>query len=234
MKLSKTLLAGSILAASSVATTAVYAGSALTGNFAATSNYIWRGKTQTNDQAAVQGGVDYDFGHGVTAGAWISNVDFGSDTTNDTGTELDLYASWSTEFGPVGFEVGAINYRYPSQENINFTEAFVNVGLTPADKISLDFSANFTINSDAGGQDSDVYLSASFGYEINKDMSFGVTYGDYNYDAAGTEDYSHWQASLSKGDFTFAIDKNDSKSTDTNSRADDTRISISWGQEFDL
>jgi len=180
MKFSKALLLSSVLAASSVATTTVYAESALTGNFAAASNYIWRGKTQTNDQAAVSGGVDYDFGHGVTAGAWGSNVDFGSDTSNDPGTELDLYASWATMFGSVAFEVGAINYRYPSQENINFTEAFVNVGLTPADKITLDFSANLTINTDAGGQDDDIYLSASFGYEINKDMSFGFTYGDYD------------------------------------------------------
>lgn len=234
MKFSKTLIASSILAASSITVTAVQAESALTGNFAASSNYIWRGKTQTNDQAAVSGGVDYDFGYGITAGAWVSNVDFGSDTANDTGTELDIYASWAKSFGSVDLEIGAINYQYPSQENIDFTEVFASVGFAPSETVGLSLGINNTINTDAGGQDDDMYISASADFAINKDMSLSVTYGDYDYDNPATEDYSHWNVSLAKGDFTFAIDTNDSKSTDTNSRADDTRFSIAWGQSFDL
>jgi uncharacterized protein (TIGR02001 family) len=45
-------------------------------NIGAVSNYIWRGVTQTGDQAAVQGGIDVAHASGFYAGTWISNVDF--------------------------------------------------------------------------------------------------------------------------------------------------------------
>jgi uncharacterized protein (TIGR02001 family) len=45
-------------------------------NIGAVSNYIWRGVTQTGDQAAVQGGLDVGHESGFYAGTWASNVDF--------------------------------------------------------------------------------------------------------------------------------------------------------------
>jgi uncharacterized protein (TIGR02001 family) len=45
-------------------------------NIGAVSNYIWRGVTQTGDQAAVQGGLDVAHESGFYAGTWASNVDF--------------------------------------------------------------------------------------------------------------------------------------------------------------
>ena len=58
-------------------------------NVAASSNYFWRGITQTQDGAAVSGGIDYSNDSGFYAGTWVSNVDFGSKTSY----ELDLYAA---------------------------------------------------------------------------------------------------------------------------------------------
>ncbi len=48
----------------------------LSANAAVTSNYIWRGVTQTADQAAGQGGIDWGHDSGLYAGTWVSNVDF--------------------------------------------------------------------------------------------------------------------------------------------------------------
>lgn len=45
-------------------------------NIGAVSNYIWRGVTQTGDQAAIQGGLDVAHDSGFYAGTWLSNVDF--------------------------------------------------------------------------------------------------------------------------------------------------------------
>jgi uncharacterized protein (TIGR02001 family) len=45
-------------------------------NIGAVSNYMWRGVTQTGDQAAVQGGIDVGHDSGFYAGTWLSNVDF--------------------------------------------------------------------------------------------------------------------------------------------------------------
>lgn len=48
-------------------------------NIALTTNYLFRGVSQTNDGPAVQGGFDYEFTPvGLYAGVWASNVDSGS------------------------------------------------------------------------------------------------------------------------------------------------------------
>jgi uncharacterized protein (TIGR02001 family) len=58
-------------------------------NIGAVSNYMWRGVTQTGDQAAVQGGIDVAHESGFYAGTWLSNVDFDEGAPEDvTGTVL--------------------------------------------------------------------------------------------------------------------------------------------------
>lgn len=45
-------------------------------NIGAVSNYIWRGTTQTDDGAAIQGGLDVAHESGFYAGTWASNIDW--------------------------------------------------------------------------------------------------------------------------------------------------------------
>lgn len=107
------------LLVAAVALSALFAGSAamaqddagdLSFNIAATNNYVWRGVSQTQDGAAVQGGVDYKKGI-FYAGAWGSNVDFGDDTS----TELDLYLGLAPSVGDWNFDFGYIHYMYPNE-----------------------------------------------------------------------------------------------------------------------
>lgn len=235
MKIAKAVALSSVLAASTVASSVVWAGgAALVGNVSVTNNYIFRGKTQTNDQAAVQGGLDYDIGSGFAVGTWVSNVDFGTDTANDPGTELDLYGSWVHDFGPIGFEAGVIKYTYPSQNGIDLTEVYAGAGYSPTDTINLGAQLYLTVDKDVAGPGDDTYLTVTADFSLGKDMVLGLVYGDYNYDDPTAEDYSHFQVSLNKGDFSFMIDKNDSKATDGNSNADDPRFTVMWTQVFDL
>jgi len=103
-----------------VAISALFAGGAamaqddagsLSYNLAVTSNYVWRGVTQTNDKAAIQGGIDYKKGM-FYAGAWASNVDFDYGD-NGADTELDLYMGLTPSAGDFAFDFGAIAYTYP-------------------------------------------------------------------------------------------------------------------------
>ena len=72
-------------------------------NVGATSDYLFRGLTQTAKDPAVFGGVDMTAGL-FYAGAWASNVDWGIET--------DLYAGVKPVLGPVTFDIGAIYYGY--------------------------------------------------------------------------------------------------------------------------
>ena len=88
----------------------------------------------------------------------------------------------------------------------------------------------FTIDSDAGGDDSDFYAHASGAFEVKKGLMLEALVGSYRYDSAANEDYLHARIGLSKDDFTFAFDKNDKSGPDE----DDMRLTVSWSKEIAL
>lgn len=119
-------------------------------NIGLTSNYIFRGTTQTGRNPAVQGGMDYSHASGFYAGIWGSNISWLSDsrlTDPNTGEdvaaytkssmELDLYAGYAGEFGESGvsYDVGILQYIYPGKRtsisgtyNADTTELYVGLG----------------------------------------------------------------------------------------------------------
>lgn len=218
MKKLHKIIAASLLASATAGSGVVLAESPLTANIGVTSNYIWRGVTQASDLSAVSGGIDYAHKSGAYVGAWVSNLDGGQ-------YEQDLYAGYGFDAGPVGLDIGYIKYMYPvGTAQLDFDELYVNASYDM-------FSAGLalTTSTDAGGDDSDVYMYVGAEFEVKKGLTLGLTYGDYDFDAAGATDYSHIQVSLSKDDFTFAYDDND-----TAGAGGDPRFSVSWSKSFDL
>ncbi|MGD8932676.1 MAG: TorF family putative porin, partial [Chromatiales bacterium] len=84
-------------------------------NLGVTSNYVWRGVTQTDDKPAISGGVDWSGDSGLYAGAWASNVDFGS--CCETTYELDLYGGYKGEISDFGYDAGLIYYTYDPDDD---------------------------------------------------------------------------------------------------------------------
>jgi len=127
MQFKKTVLAVSLaLGLPTVAAAAETPIHAFTGNVGVFSNYIFRGVTQTSENAAVQGGFDYAHASGLYAGVWGSNVSWLSDSGayRDTSLELDLYGGYKGSFGgDFGYDVGAIYYYYPGKKNPGFISA---------------------------------------------------------------------------------------------------------------
>jgi len=84
------------------------------------SDYVYRGYSQTNEDPAIQGGMDLTAGN-FYAGVWASNVDFG----DDTDAEVDFYAGYRTEVQGFAVDGGVIAYSYvnaPSFTDYNYTE----------------------------------------------------------------------------------------------------------------
>ena len=85
-----------------------------------TSDYVFRGYSQTNEDPASQGGVDLTAGS-FYAGAWASNVDFG----DDTDAEVDVYGGYRTEAAGFALDFGVIGYLYagePDGADYNYAE----------------------------------------------------------------------------------------------------------------
>ena len=202
----------------------------ISGNIGIASNYIWRGMTQTVDQAAVSGGLDYSHASGLYAGLWVSNVDFSG---LGDGYENDYYVGYAGKAGEVGYDVGLITYAYPVTPDFNFTEFYVKASFGP-----VGLSVNQTIDN-AHGNDGGVFAEDDLYISVSADItdSISVYAGNYSFDAPGADvaDYSHFGVSVSKDDFTFAIDKNDADDPAAyDSSADNMRMTVSWSKAFEL
>ena len=126
-------MAGALGLAAALATPA--AAAPLSGNAAVTTNYVFRGISQSAGQAAVQAGLDYDLGDvvpGLAVGTWASSIDFGHVNGEDTPMELDLYGSYTGMISDqFSWSVGAITYNYPNTPHgINYNWYEIWAGLT--------------------------------------------------------------------------------------------------------
>ena len=238
MKLNKLALAVGAL---------VFAGSAaaeLSANIGATSNYVWRGATQTDDGAAISGGIDYAHDSGFYVGTWASNVDFGP---GDGEVEWDIYGGYAGEVGDLGYDIGVIHYAYPDTDDADFTEVGLGISF-----LMFNAGVNYTFASDVdevnGSAEAfvegDIYYYGGVGFDLPVEgWSAGVTIGHYAFDDDGDGgedlDYTHYQLDITKsagdfGDFTFSLSKADEEAnTDDGSPDDDLKVFVSWGKTFD-
>lgn len=99
----------------------------LSANLGFTSNYIFRGTSQTGGKPALQGGFDYSHSSGIYLGTWASNIswleDFGA--YNHSSMEWDVYGGYKGSFGKSDFtyDIGVIGYLYPGNRNAGVASA---------------------------------------------------------------------------------------------------------------
>jgi uncharacterized protein (TIGR02001 family) len=108
----------------------------VTGNVTLTSDYLFRGLTQSWGRPAIQGGADYANPNGFAAGFWGSSI---SERSYPGGaTELDLYASyghainsdWSWRAGIYGYVYPGANLDRARLASRSLNTAEANVALT--------------------------------------------------------------------------------------------------------
>lgn len=194
----KTLVASGLLALTSVAS------AEFSGNVALTTDYVWRGYSQTNEEPAIQGGFDFAAKSGVYFGTWGSNVDFGTSAApGKEQLELDLYGGWAGEFGGFGLDVGAIRYNYFEDNGSDFSEAYVGGSWK-----WFSVQANIQVQ----GADIGDYFQAGFEFPLPQDIALALHVGKYDYDAG--VDPSDYSVGVSKefGGFGFDVTYYDTNS----------------------
>lgn len=194
--LQKTIIAGGLLACASVSFAAEE--SPIAGNVSLNTDYIFRGVSQTAEEPALQGGLDYSHGSGAYVGVWGSNVSFEEDAVNGAHLELDAYAGYKFKVAGLDLDVGAIHYMYPgaaSNLDYDFTEGYVGASYGPA-YVKFFYSPDFTGTID----ESAWYLDVGANFELPAGFGLGLhvgkSDGDY-FDVAGN-DYVDYKVSLSK------------------------------------
>ena len=203
--LHKTALAAA-LATVTVTAVAAESPNKFTGNIAYTTDYTFRGISQTLEKAAVQGGFDYSHSSGLYAGTWASNVDFGDSAQ----TEWDWYGGFANTIGSskLGYDVGAISYNYTGgTSDYDFIEVYGKLSYDFgkfAIKGGLNYSPDFF--NDSG---SATYFFADFDVPVAKDfgLSFHVGRQTIDDNSKYTPNYTDYKiaATYSIGGFGMSL-----------------------------
>jgi len=123
------------LSASALPAFAQEAASSLSFNVSATSDYRYRGISQTRLKPAVQGGADYAHSSGFYIGTWASSIKWIKDVGGDSDFELDVYGGYKAEIAKgLTLDVGALTYIYPSNKlnpSANTTEIYGALSFGP-------------------------------------------------------------------------------------------------------
>lgn len=154
------------------------------GNVAVTSDYVWRGISQSNEDPAISGGFDYANGI-FYAGAWASNVDFGD--ASDTNLEADFYGGFASEFANgVTWDLGVIYYAYPDadDEDLDFVELQAALGYEFEGGVGVGGAVFWDPDNES------VYVQGTAAYSFTEAFSTDVSVGNYSFDGGG--DYTNW------------------------------------------
>lgn len=171
----------------------------VSANIAVTNDYVWRGVSQTDNGAAIQGGVDYTNG-GFYVGAWASNVDFGSDAD----IEVDLYGGFRGAFtDALSWDVGVIGYFYPGEDDLDFVELKAGLGYSVE---AVSFGAAVYYDPD----NKNTYVEGTGAYAFSEKLSGLASVGNYSFDGGG--DYTNWSLG---GAYAFDLFDLTVKYTDT-------------------
>lgn len=175
------------------------------------SQYIFRGLTQTDSHAALQGGVDYAHDSGFYLGAWASNISWLTDggTYDSSSIEIDVYGGYGAEFGDsgIGYDVGVLQYIYPGDpktatgkaNRAETTELYAGISYG---WVSAKYS--YSVTDTFGFTDSDGSWYAEVGLDVpvgNTGMTASAHVGRQEFDGSGNDasDYTDWKLGLAKG-----------------------------------
>ena len=235
MKVQTKLAAALLLATAGTAAQAEVSANATVAN-----NYLWRGLTQTVDEAMVSGGIDYSNESGFYAGTWAANVSYGA---NDPFSyEHDIYFGFAGEAGDISYDVGYLYYNYNDAAGFDFAEVYGSLGYGG---LSATLSLLAHTEADEGeGRDYGFgkasYFSVDYGMPVFNGAELGLHVGyhqgDFAEDFNGVPDgYADWGISLSKDGFSFAVTGTDLDDTGADAYDNDSvKFAVSYSIDFEL
>jgi uncharacterized protein (TIGR02001 family) len=169
-----------------------------------TSDYVFRGVSYSDGHPAVQAGLDVSADSGLYAGAWASTVDL-TGGPNQRDAALNFYAGFHyavNDDWTLGSNVVA--YTFPGASgpvDYDFTE--VSVSASYRDRYWLEYSYTPDLyHTNNSAQNLEVYGE----WPLSKTLLFGAGAGVYDVARLSGDDYSYWQAGITRPIGRWSID----------------------------
>jgi uncharacterized protein (TIGR02001 family) len=190
--------------APAVAPAAEEAESPVTWSLALTSDYVFRGITQSDYDPALQAGLTYTWGNGLYVGAWTSNIDFQDPAGPDI--EFDSYVGWSHDLNDQwNIDLSAVYYAYFGDQddygNIDYVEFIGKASWKEMLTFTLAYAPDYS-NADI----STIYANIGGSWELGNEFTLnaGIGHTDFSDDLDG---YTDWTVGISRpvGPVTFGL-----------------------------
>ncbi|BET27484.1 uncharacterized protein (TIGR02001 family) [Limnobacter thiooxidans] len=162
-----------------------------TANANITTDYKFRGISQTNAGPAFQGGFDAAFSNGFYVGNWNSNIN--NLGAGSSGLEMDFYGGYAGSFANgIGYDVGALYYFYegfspavngPDADTLevygklSYANAYAKLSYAVSDDYFAFTAANGS--TDLGGS---TYLDLGYTLPLSDSLSLTAHYGITSFD----------------------------------------------------
>jgi uncharacterized protein (TIGR02001 family) len=159
-------------------------------NIGVVTDYVFRGFSQSDEDLAVQGGIDVGV-DGFYAGGWASTVDFG----DDTDAEVDIYGGYRTQLAGFDVDIGAVAYLYvgqPSAADYDYIElkAAASRAIGPATVgVVTYYSPDFF-----GVDEEAFYAEVKSSFALSPSLTASGALGHQSLDV--NDDYATWNVGL--------------------------------------
>jgi len=226
---------------------------AVSANVALTTDYIYRGISQTSEDPAIQGGFDYSYApFGFYLGIWASSLEFNAGSSDAASIEIDWYGGFAGAFSNgISWDIGGLYYSYPDQDeddspagDYDFVEAYGSLGYSFAEvTFEPSVTGMLAYSPDFYGEDGDgIYLKGTLELSLPHDigLAFDLAYQDVDGNkTSGPDgfDYTHWRVGLSKEFAGLGLDVSyydSSDSDDCGGNLCDGRVVFTLSASLDL
>lgn len=167
-------------------------------NVGLTSDYMFRGISQTQGNGAIQGGLDVAHESGLYVGTWASNVDFGDSV--DGNVEFDYFLGFTNDIGEnLSYDLGWIKYDYPGNSSLNYSEYYGSF-------TAYGFKLGAAYSDDFADDNTTLYSYVGYSYTLPYEIGLALQYGNYDFkdptffsNSGNDEDsYNDWSIGLTK------------------------------------
>jgi uncharacterized protein (TIGR02001 family) len=174
-------------------------------NVAVTSDYRYRGLSQTRLDPALQGGVDYTHNpSGFYAGTWLSTIKWTKDVGGSGDIEWDLYGGKRGNItDAISYDVGGLYYFYPRNglnPNANTFELYGQLAYGPA---YIKYSHSLTNLFGVADSKQSGYVDLGANFDVSNGFILNLHAGHQRIRRNGPLSYNDYKIGITK-DLGFA------------------------------
>jgi len=168
--------------ATSLGTASSVAAAEVSGYLVGTTDYVYRGVTQSDGHGAIQAGLDVSFESGFFLGAWGSTVDIPGPVNHHRQTELRAYLGYGFDINEqLRLVLNTVAYRYPGSDGgVDYDNQETSVSLGIADQYWVEYAYSPNLY-DLGVDTHNVEIFAEWPLGSNYLLSAGLGHFQVNW-----------------------------------------------------